>query len=96
MLKLLLMLIFTMLLATALLQLRQQRLELNFQTNQLHNAIRDSQSELWSQQIRIAVFTAPNAISETVGDQKLKMGPQSPISNGRSVWLDPASDPSAE
>jgi cell division protein FtsL len=96
MLKLLLTLGLSMVLAVALLQLRQQRLELNYQTNKLHNQIRDSEARLWNQQLQIAVYTAPNAISKTVGEQKLNMVPESPIPAKDANWIDPANDPDAE
>lgn len=96
MLKLLLTLAFSMLLAVVLLQLRQQRLELNYQTNKLHNQIRDSQTRLWNQQLRIAEYTAPNAIRETVGKQNLNMVPESPLPAGQAHWIDPQNNPEAE
>ena len=67
MLKLLICIACSAVLGACMLQLRQQRLELNFQTNRLHNQIEHTQSKLWNQQLQIAVYTAPNAISETVG-----------------------------
>jgi cell division protein FtsL len=96
MLKFLLTLSLSMLLAVVLLQLRQQRLELNFQTNRLHNQIRQSQSKLWNQQLQIAVYTAPNAISQTVGEQNLNLVPESPQPAQRAHWIDPRHDPDAE
>ena len=93
MLKLLLTLSLSLVLAVALLQLRQQRLELNYQTNRLHNQIRDSQAKLWNQQLQIAVYTAPNAISTTVGDKDLKLVPQSPLHVGPSNWMDVKGEP---
>jgi hypothetical protein len=89
MLKLLLTLALAMTLAVVLLQLRQQRLELNYQTNKLHNEIRDSQAKLWNQQLQIAVYTAPNAISKTVGQQKLDMVPETPLPAQTAQWIDP-------
>jgi cell division protein FtsL len=96
MLKLLLTLSLSLILAVALLQLRQQRLELNYQTNRLHNQIRDSQARLWNQQLQIAVYTAPNAISKTVGEQKLNMVPETPLPAQQANWIDPAHNPDAE
>ena len=88
MLKLVLCLFSAILLAVVMLQLRQQRLELNHQSNKLHNQIEAQQARLWSQQLRIAEYTAPNAISQTVGAHELKMVPQSPLPGGRSSWMD--------
>src|SRR4051812_8009232 len=87
MLKLLLCLACSVLIAVAMLQLRQQRLELNHQANILHNKIEAQQAKLWSQQLQIAVYTAPNAISKTVGDKNLKLVPQSPRHVGPSNWM---------
>ncbi len=83
MLKLLICISSGVLLAVIMLQLRQQRLELNYQANQLHTQIEAQQSKLWNQQLQIAVYTAPNAISKTVGDHALKMVPRTP-QRGRS------------
>jgi len=96
MLKLLLCIFCSALLGALLLQLRQQRLELNFQTNRLHNQIEQSQAKLWNQQLQIAVYTAPNAISETVGKRDLKMVPQAPLPAQKANWLDASVDPNAE
>jgi cell division protein FtsL len=96
MLKLLITLCCSLVLAILLLHLRHQRLELNYQMNHLHNQIRDSQARLWSQQLQIAVFTAPNAISKTVGDQKLDMVPESPLPAKQGRWIDPQDNPDAE
>jgi cell division protein FtsL len=95
-LKLLLCIFCTTLLGATLLQLRQQRLELNFQTNRLHNEIAQSQSKLWNQQLQIAVYTAPNAISETVGKRDVKMVPRTPLPAQKSNWTDASIDPAAE
>ena len=95
MLKLILCLIFAVAIAAVMLQLRQQRLELNHQANILHNRIEAQQARLWSQQLQIAVYTAPNAISKTVGDKNLKLVPQSPQHVGPSNWMtnDDGSEP---
>jgi cell division protein FtsL len=96
MLKLLLCLLSATAISVVLLELRQQRLELNYQTNKLHSQIEKSQSKLWNQQLQIAMFTAPNAIAKTVGEQELKMVPQSPLPALKTNWIDPANDPNAE
>ena len=79
-----------------MLELRQQRLELNFQTNRLHNQIEQMQSKLWNQQLQIAVYTAPNAIKQTVSNHALKMVPQEPLPRGRTYWIDVANNPDAK
>ncbi len=96
MLKLLLCILSATAISVVLLQLRQQRLELNYQANRLHTDIEKTQSKLWNQQLQIAMFTAPNAIAKTVGDQDLKMVPQAPIPALKTNWIDPADDPHAE
>ena len=96
MLKLLICILFSALLGAVVLELRQQRLELNFQCNRLHTQIEANQSKLWNQQLQIAVYTAPNAISETVGKRDLKMVPQTPLPAQKANWIDPANDPAAE
>lgn len=96
MLKLLLTLTCSIAIAVALLQLRHQRLELSYQTNKLHEQMRRSQAKLWDQQLQIAIYTAPNAISKTVGDQKLNMVPQTPIAAQQTSWMEPQHDAAAE
>jgi len=97
MLKLLLSLFCTLAISVALLQLRQQRLELNYQANQLHNQIERHQAKLWDQQLQIAVYTAPNAISRTVGQQKLEMVPQTPLPAAmKASWIDVHNNSDAE
>jgi cell division protein FtsL len=73
--KLLICLISATLLAACVLQLRQQRLNMSYESNKLHDQIEASQAKLWNQQLQIAVYTAPNAITETVGHHELKMTP---------------------
>jgi len=41
-------------LAACVLQLRQQRLQINYQTAELHDQIREQQARLWNQQLQIA------------------------------------------
>jgi cell division protein FtsL len=88
MLKLTICLVFAMALAVMMLHLRQQRLELNHQANRLHNQIENQQAKLWSQQLDIAVYTAPNAIAKTIGEQPFDLMPQSPMRVGTSNWMD--------
>ena len=93
MLKLVLCLCSAVLLAVLMLHLRQQRLELNHQSNRLHNQIEAQQSRLWNQQLQIAVYTAPNAISQTVGMHDLNLVPQSPLPAGPTNWMDVRGEP---
>jgi cell division protein FtsL len=96
MLKLLLCLITASALAVAMLHLRQQRLELNYQCNRLHTQIERSKARIWNQQLEIAIYTAPNAISRTVGDHELNLVPQTPSSTITTHWLDVTRHPDAE
>ena len=96
MLKLLLCVITATVLAALVLQLRQQRQELGYQNSRLHDQIKNQQARLWNQQLQIAVYTAPNAISRTVGEQKLDMVPQSPLPARAASWIDVKNNPDAE
>jgi len=96
MLKLLLGLFTAVFLAVLVLHLRQQKLELNHQANQLHNQIEAQQARLWNQQLQIAVFTAPNAIAKTVDTHDLRMVPRSPLPALPANWSDGNHNPDAE
>jgi cell division protein FtsL len=76
MVKMLLCILSAMALAVMTLQLRQQHLELNYKVNRLHRDIESHQAKLWNQQVQIAIYTAPNAIQETVKTQDLKLVPR--------------------
>jgi len=90
MLKLLLCLLCGSATAVALLELRQQRLDLTFQTNKLHNQIEASQAQLWNQQMSIAVATAPNALAAATRNKNLKLSAgNAPV---KRSWVD---DPDA-
>jgi hypothetical protein len=93
MVKLLLCIFFGLALAVVMLQLRQQRMELSHQNNVLHNQIESTQAKLWSQQLQIAVYTAPNAIEHTVGSHALKMVPRTPGQAGSGHWMDARATP---
>ena len=88
MIKLLICLFTSALIAVCMLQLRQQNMQLGHQCNQLHNKIRGRQAKLWSQQMEIAVYTAPNAITQTVANHDLNLVPQSPLPRGKRHWID--------
>jgi cell division protein FtsL len=93
MLKLLICIFSGLLIAVLVLQLRQQRLEINYQTSQLHNQIHAQQARLWNQQLQIAVATAPNAIQHTVDHHALQMVPRAPLPPQVAHWIDVAGDP---
>jgi cell division protein FtsL len=69
MLKIVLLIVVAAIIAFLLLEIRQQRIEYNYQTNTLYDQIEQCQAKLWNQQLQIAMYTAPNAIAKTV-DQK--------------------------
>jgi hypothetical protein len=90
MLKLLICLFCGAALAASILQLRQQRLELDYQNAELHAQIRSHQARLWDQQLQIAASTAPNAIANTVNAHDLKLVPgQQPMT--RPIGASPTS-----
>ncbi len=95
MIKLLLCLGSGLVLAIGMLQLRQQRLELAHQQTVLHNQIKSQQSQLWNQQLQIAVWTGPNAVTQTVNSHHFKMVPQSNSPVKRS-WTVQIETPDAE
>ncbi len=88
MIKLLICVLSTMATAICLMQLRQQRLELNHETSQLHNAIESRQSRLWNQQLKIAELTTPPAVKAAVSKQDLRLTPLSPIGVASNTWVD--------
>jgi cell division protein FtsL len=88
MLKLLICLVTSALIAICVLQLRQQNMQFGNQCNELHRKIRNRQATLWSQQLQIAVYTAPNAITQTVANHDLKLVPQTPPPAGKRHWID--------
>lgn len=76
MVKIILALTFSLLLAVLLLQLRQQRMEMNYATHKLHREIETSQSRLWNQQLEIAARTSPPAVVSQVNEHGLKLVPR--------------------
>ena len=96
MVKMLICLVGAMALAVMTLQLRQQRLELNYKISQLHRQIESHQAKLWNQQLQIAVYTAPNAISQTVANHDLNLVPQIPPPPGKRNWIDVKFEDNAE
>jgi cell division protein FtsL len=89
MVKMLLCLTSALALAVIVLQLRQQRLELNYKISRLHQQIEAQQAKLWNQQVQIAVYTAPNAIQHTVSTHELNLVPRTPLPTGAANWIDP-------
>lgn len=79
MVKLLLCILCALCICGAMLYLRQQKLEINYQTNQMHRHMQTLQTELWNQQLQVAIFTSPNAIEHTVNAQKMQLVPAKPL-----------------
>lgn len=96
MVKLLLCILSAALLAVCILRLREQRMEWGNQAAQLHDQIRSQQARLWNQQMQIAVYTAPNAIAQTVKGHHFDMVPQSPMATHQASWIERHRDPDAE
>jgi cell division protein FtsL len=93
MVKLLACLLFGLGLSAAMLQLRQEALNLNYQTSRLHSQIEARQAELWSQQLRIAEVTAPNAIAARVRQDNIPLAPAA-RPDARN-WIEPPPPPAA-
>ncbi len=91
MIKLLLCLLATVATAVCLVQLRQQRLELNHECNQLHNTIEASQSRLWNQQLQIAADTSPGALDKRISENRLQLEPLGSVGSAGTNWIDYAS-----
>lgn len=79
MLKLLACILCAFAIAGTLLHLRQQRNQINYKINQSHRRLQNLQIELWNQQLQVAIYTAPNAIENTVGAHNLKLVPATPL-----------------
>ena len=88
MIKLFLTLLVFALIAAAMLQLREQKREIGYEINQLHSSIESKQAALWNQQLQIAIYTAPNAIARTIGDQDLKLAAPKPLPAPTGRWND--------
>ena len=96
MVKLLICLFSAAAIAACVLQLRQQRMELGHQNSELNDQINSQQAKLWSQQMQIAVYTAPNSIQQTVKAYDLEMVSQSDVATATPSWIEPGVDPDAE
>src|SRR5204863_6342224 len=87
MIKLLICLTCGMVMAVVMLQLRQQELELRHQAADLQLKIQNHQAKLWQQQLEIAVYTAPNAVTKIVQDQNLKLVPEAALPLQAGDWV---------
>jgi hypothetical protein len=77
MVKLLLCLFCAFAIGVAMLELRQQELELKHRAAKFQEEIEGQQAKLWGQQLQIAIYTAPNAIAKTIGQHALELVPES-------------------
>ena len=87
MIKLLICLACGMVMAVVMLQLRQQELELRHQAADLQIKIQNHQAKLWQQQLEIAVYTAPNAVTKFVQQQDLKLVPEASLPLAAGDWV---------
>jgi cell division protein FtsL len=90
MLKIVLLIVIATVIAVLVIELRQQRLELNYQTNTLYDQIEQCQAKLWNQQLQIAMYTAPNAIAKTVDQKALHLVRPVPGAVGKADSVDAA------
>ncbi len=81
MLKLLLCLGCSVTIAVTMLQLRQQELELRHRAARLQEQIEAQQTKLWNQQLQIAIYTAPNALTKTLAQHNLDLVPEPKSAN---------------
>ncbi len=88
MLKLIICLACAAAIALTTLQMRQQQLELKHQAATLQGQIQAQQSKLWTQQVQIAIDTAPTALSRNVGSE-LELVPQAGLPADAGNWLNP-------
>jgi hypothetical protein len=75
MLRLLLALFAGLAIAGTLLMMRQQRLLLQHECNQIHDDMLDMQAQLWRQQVQIATAVAPGALKAVLADHELRAAP---------------------
>jgi hypothetical protein len=90
MVKLLICLFCALLIAAAMLELRQQRMNLGFESSQIHRDIERAQIRLWNQQLQIGIYTAPNAIDQTVRQHQLNLTRPAPAVTGTGATATPA------
>ena len=76
MLRLLLALICGLGIAVTLLLMRQQRVELQHECNQIHDGMLVAQTKLWRQQVQIAAAVAPGALKAVLADHELRVVPE--------------------
>jgi hypothetical protein len=87
MVKMLLCLVCGLVVGAAALQMRQQQLELRHKATTLQERIERQQARLWSQQLQIAMQTAPNALGATVDPKDLGLVPEARLPAKAANWL---------
>ena len=75
MLRLLLCIFVGSAIGVTLLMIRQQRLELQYESNAIHDKMLQTQRQLWRQQVQIAAATAPAALENVLANHRLETGP---------------------
>lgn len=88
MVKLLICLFCAVLIAAVMLELRQQRMNMGFESSQIHRDIERAQVRLWNQQLQIGIYTAPNAIDQTVRQHQLNLKAPRPVPAGSGTAAD--------
>ena len=96
MIKLLICLFSAAALGVFMLQLRHEHLELGYDTAALHEQIKSQQGKLWNQQLKIAMFTAPNNIEKTVEVDRIDMVPAFSVGPQNQASKDTQHDADAE
>jgi hypothetical protein len=86
--KLLLCLVCAFALGAAMLQLRQQELELRYRSAWYQEQIEARQGKIWNQQLQIATYTSPSALAKTIGPE-LELVPASNLPGGAADWTIP-------
>lgn len=81
MLKLLLCLLSAFVIAAVLLNLRHERMEINYRINQSHRRLQTLQTELWNQQLHMAIATSPAAVEKAVGAHRITLVPAMPMAH---------------
>lgn len=86
MLKLLICIVSGLAVGLVCLQMRQQQLELNNRYVTLHRQIEAQQARLWSQQMRISMYTTPQAVVKAANE--LPLTPEGDLPAQAGHWID--------
>jgi hypothetical protein len=96
MLRLLLALVAGLVIAGTLLLMRQQRLLLQHECNEIHDEMLEMQAQLWRQQVQIASAVAPGALKAVLADHELRSAPAGEVVSPWDALIssgDPADQP---